>query len=136
MVAAARRWLGVPFRHQGRSRLGVDCVGLVVRALEEAGLPVADDTAYGRRPDWRRLIGTARAQGFVAVAREDLRAGVIALFRGPDWAHLGIVSGPGRVVHALGTATGGRVVEHRLDGQTWVPRLVAAWRHPGMAWEG
>ncbi len=37
IVATARSWLGVPWRHQGRTRQGVDCAGLVVlvgRALE------------------------------------------------------------------------------------------------------
>jgi cell wall-associated NlpC family hydrolase len=30
IVSAARSWLGVPWRHQGRTRQGVDCAGLVV----------------------------------------------------------------------------------------------------------
>lgn len=36
-VAAARNYLGVKFKHQGRSRRGVDCVGLVICAARDIG---------------------------------------------------------------------------------------------------
>ena len=34
-VAAARGYVGVPWRHLGRSRTGVDCIGLVLLAARE-----------------------------------------------------------------------------------------------------
>lgn len=37
LIAAARSWIGVPFRHQGRSRLGVDCIGFVMCVRLELG---------------------------------------------------------------------------------------------------
>ena len=30
IVDAARNWVGVPYRHQGRTRNGIDCVGLLL----------------------------------------------------------------------------------------------------------
>ncbi len=34
----ARTWIGVPWRHQGRNRSGIDCGGLVVKVGQELGL--------------------------------------------------------------------------------------------------
>lgn len=42
LVPIARTWVKVPFAHYGRSRDGVDCVGLIISVLREAGA-VADD---------------------------------------------------------------------------------------------
>ena len=49
IIAAARSWLGVPWRHQGRTRQGVHCAGLVVLVGRELGLADYDTHAYGRR---------------------------------------------------------------------------------------
>jgi len=49
--AAARAWLGIPWRHQGRSARGVDCAGLVVLVARELGLADYDKQTYGRRPE-------------------------------------------------------------------------------------
>lgn len=56
IIAAARRWIGTPWRHQGRSASGVDCVGLLVMIARELGLSVKDETGYRRRQDGRRLF--------------------------------------------------------------------------------
>lgn len=37
--AAARQLIGVRYRHQGRSRAAVDCIGLVIVTREILGLP-------------------------------------------------------------------------------------------------
>ena len=46
IIAAARAWLGVPWRHQGRTRQGVDCAGLVVLVGREFGLAAYDTFAF------------------------------------------------------------------------------------------
>ena len=51
ILRVARSWLGVPFAHQGRTRRGVDCVGLVVMVARELGISDYDFTRYERRPD-------------------------------------------------------------------------------------
>jgi cell wall-associated NlpC family hydrolase len=61
IVAAARAWLGVPWRHQGRTCQGIDCAGLVVlvgRALEICDY---DTTAYSRRPEGQGFVQHFRA---------------------------------------------------------------------------
>jgi hypothetical protein len=49
-VAAARSLVGTPWRHRGRGRRGIDCVGLVVVSARAAGLKLDDATHYGRYP--------------------------------------------------------------------------------------
>jgi cell wall-associated NlpC family hydrolase len=63
IVAEARAWLGVPWRHQGRSRSGIDCVGLVVRVAQALLLSDYDSAGYGRR---------AQGQGFVEHFRSNM----------------------------------------------------------------
>lgn len=50
LADAASAYIGVPFRHRGRSRLGVDCVGLGVLSYADCGVAVPDFRLYGREP--------------------------------------------------------------------------------------
>ena len=56
IVAEARGWLGVPWRHQGRSRAGIDCVGLVVQVARALRLSDYDHTVYGRRAQGQSFV--------------------------------------------------------------------------------
>ena len=56
IITEARRWIGTPWRHQGRSRAGVDCVGLIVLVARALGLEPEDVTGYARRQDGRTLL--------------------------------------------------------------------------------
>lgn len=53
IVEEARTWRNVPWKHQGRTRTGVDCVGLAVTVALRLGLAdsSADVRSYPRRPD-------------------------------------------------------------------------------------
>jgi cell wall-associated NlpC family hydrolase len=51
VVREARTWVGVPWRHQGRSDRGVDCVGVPVLVARSLGISDYDMTNYPRRPD-------------------------------------------------------------------------------------
>lgn len=48
IIRGAREWLNVPFAHQGRSRVGIDCVGEIVCVLRGCGYVIEDFTTYGR----------------------------------------------------------------------------------------
>ena len=56
VVDAARKWLGTPWRHQGRNTHGIDCVGLVVVVCKGLGISSYDDTGYGRDPDPHKFL--------------------------------------------------------------------------------
>ena len=56
ILAAARTWLGTPWRHQGRLKgVAVDCGGLILGVGRELGLLDFDTRAYGRIPDGQQL---------------------------------------------------------------------------------
>ncbi len=52
---AARQYVGVPWRHLGRSREGIDCIGLVLLAARDCGLAADDPAPYAREPSSQRL---------------------------------------------------------------------------------
>jgi cell wall-associated NlpC family hydrolase len=112
-VAAARSYVGVPWRHQGRSRLGIDCVGLLVCAARDCGLEVEDVTAYERVPDGRSLIRLLRRHCAPA-AFADLAAGDIALMGRPA-THVGILTGGYPPFGLIHVPTNGSCVEVRFD---------------------
>lgn len=55
VIEQARTWLGVPFRHQGRTRHGVDCVGLVLCVYADVGIELPDNPVYERETSDQRL---------------------------------------------------------------------------------
>ncbi len=133
IVAAARAWLGTPYRHQASTPgAGCDCLGLlrgVWRALY-GGEPLA---LPPYRADWRDL---RHADELLAAAARLLQpmplppaTGQVVLFRLNRLAlpkHCGIVVAPDRFIHAqerLG------VVEAGLAG-TWSRRIAAVFAFP------
>lgn len=129
LVSAARAYLGVPFRHRGRTSAGLDCAGLVWRAYADLGLVLPDVRIYGREPHRNGLQeAMVRALG-EPVARHPQAGDVLLMRFNKEPHHLGIVGdyvhGGLSLIHAYGTA--GRVVEHRLD-DTWRSRIAAVYR--------
>lgn len=132
VVVVARSYLGIRWRHQGRSRAGVDCVGLIIRILRDLGLSDFDASGYGRLPDGVMMRRTLDQHCVPRVG--DPLPGMVALmrFKGAP-QHVGIVApyvhGGESLVHALVTAR--KVAEHRLD-PTWLSRIVALYDLPGV----
>lgn len=116
VVAAARRHLGTPWRHQGRlAGQALDCAGLVILVARELGLidPAWDRADYGRQPDGS-LLGVCDAMLEPARNLAPGRVLVLAIARDPQ--HMGIVGdyrhGGYSIIHAASAAR--RVVETRL----------------------
>ncbi len=128
ILAAARGWVGTPFRHQGRLKgVGVDCVGLVAGVARDVGIAVRDRTDYGRVPDGRSL-GQALGEQLIPLPATAARPGDVLLTRiRRDPQHVGILGEHGSLIHACAGA--GRVIETRLD-ERWWPRVLAAFRFP------
>jgi cell wall-associated NlpC family hydrolase len=104
IVEAARAFVGVRFRPQGRSReSGLDCVGLVAAALELRA--PRDYPLHGGSPT--RIAKELAAAGLRRAGA--MRAGdVLVLAAGPAQLHLGIFTGTGLVHSDAGLR---RVVE-------------------------
>ncbi|MBX3099295.1 MAG: C40 family peptidase [Salinibacterium sp.] len=86
IVAAAGKYEGVPYVFGGTSSSGIDCTGLVQKALGDAGITV------GRSMDEQMTAGTE--VGKLA----DAKPGDLIVLDGG--AHIVIYSGNGNVIHA------------------------------------
>ena len=139
VVAAARGWLGTPYRHQASVKgAGADCLGLVRGVWREVvGEEPQDVPAYAA--DWAEVGGEetlleAAGRWLVAVPLEAMRAGDVLLFRMAEGAavkHCAILSGvegtEPRMIHAYW----GRSVVESWMGPWWRRRLAAVFRFPG-----
>lgn len=129
IVAAAREWIGTPYRHQGRIKgEAVDCGGLVVRVCQDLGLTTFDHTNYDRYPDGS--LECICEEHMVYVPPAAARAGDVLLF---NWeglpSHMGFATGNDTVLHAFLLRR--QVVEHRMD-EHWKQAVMAAYHIPGV----
>lgn len=146
---AARGFLDTPFSLQGRTRSGIDCIGLVVCVGAELGLSYKD----GRPIAARDYIGQACAIGdqirqecariFEEKSRDAIDAGdIVTLNMGISFGHhLAIVSelqGRRGLIHAYqtvrrtrGNLRFGRVVEHLLD-RVWLEKIDGVFSFSGI----
>lgn len=124
LVREARSWVGTRFRHQGRTRNGVDCIGLLVCSARAVGLELVDRTDYARRPDGRQLAAELRAQLVPIELAAALPGDVLLLSFDRSPGHVALVSDAG-LIHAAALLR--RVVEHRMD-ELWRGRVRGAFR--------
>lgn len=129
ILAAARAAVEaqVKFRHQGRSfERGLDCAGLVVHCVEQAGLTYFDREGYSRQPKDNQLEAALEMQPcLVRIPLGAAEDGDVLLIKfRSDPQHLAIKAGP-NIIHAWETV--GKVCEHGLD--EWrAGKVVAAYR--------
>jgi cell wall-associated NlpC family hydrolase len=91
-VATAMRFLGLPYRFGGKTAFGIDCSGLVQKALRAAGMrgPRDSDEQYRLIASGGKALGTRL---------DALRRGDIAFWSG----HIGIMLDDTNLVHANAT---------------------------------
>lgn len=137
IVEAARSWLGVRWKHQGQTRNGVDCLGLIGCVAADVGISNAwltDESAefkgYGRHPDTER-IATGCARYFDPVQGVPRIGDVLLMRFDGDPMHFGILSAvaPNYIIHAHAFAR--KVVENRVD-DVWRSRIVRAYSFRGV----
>lgn len=124
-IAEARKWIGVPYLHQGRNRHGVDCIGLLLVTAWALGLTEYDVRGYGRVPD----AGFLQAECDRLMVRTDDAPHVYLMRFTREPQHLGIATDRG-ILHAWGGA--GRVTETSMP-LSWRSRIVQSYRVPGVA---
>ncbi len=139
IVAAARGWIGTPYRHQASVKgAGCDCLGLV-RGVWREVIGAEPETPPAYTPDWAELPAGAAQEAMAEAARrhmkevnvDEARAGDVLLFRmrahGPA-KHAAILSGENRMIHAWS----GRAVVETAMGRWWRARAAHAFRFPGV----
>ena len=131
---AARAYIGVPFRHRGRSRAGLDCAGLVVAAYAALGVALPDFRLYGREPFRDGLVARAEAALGPPVAGPAADGDVVLIRYVRDPHHVAIIGARdygGQTALTLIHADGefGRVHEQRLTPDV-VARITHVFRRP------
>lgn len=139
LIRAARGWIGTRWQHHGRTRAGVDCVGLLIalardcRLVDEERLDrIEKSTAgYSRYPSGDTLK-RALDEVLCRTSVGEARAGDVALIRmRGELCHVGLLAdhpdGGMSLIHSVAMSPR-RVVEQRmLSG-----RIVAAYSMPGV----
>ncbi len=137
VVAAARGWIGTPYRHQASVKgAGADCLGLlrgvwreVVGAEPEAVPPYTPDWS---EPEGEERLWRAAARHLLEKPLAEEAPGDVLLFRlrrGAVAKHLGIQGRTGPVASVIHAYSGHGVVESPL-GRPWGRRVVARFAFP------
>lgn len=127
LVANSREWVGTKFVHQGRSRFGCDCLGLIAADLAELGSRVLLNHLpknYGRNPQSLLIDGLTNLCRTI-----DLEPGALVLFQFPKAefpSHAAIYTGES-IIHAFQSE--GKVVETSL-GAPWTRLAHSNWALP------
>jgi cell wall-associated NlpC family hydrolase len=137
LAAEARTYLGVAWRHQGRSRQGVDCLGLVREVGHSFGLIDFDTRDYSRQATDESMLEQCR-ELLLPVADGDWRVGDVPVMRFGTNRHIGFFGdylyGGLSLIHSYSRFPR-RVVEHRFDN-AWLrsheASLLEVFRFPGV----
>ncbi len=133
VIREARSWLYTPYLHQGRTRIGIDCAGLVIVVGKALGLVDYDTTNYQRRTHGQSFLHHFRAN-MDKVPVADVRPGDVMLFRDAAYAcHSSIVGELGGALTLIHAHLLRRMVlEERLDQGDWLDRRVACFSYRGL----
>ncbi|RLC34904.1 hypothetical protein DRH14_02010 [Candidatus Shapirobacteria bacterium] len=135
IIEEARKYLGTPFLHQGRSASGLDCVGLIMVVAEK--LEVVDITEnsansiYNREPNPIILRNIFREYG-ERVDYEHMQSGDVMLLRNPMYpCHVAFYIKPNRMIHCISTPGLNKVVEHNIH-DIWRRRVIECYSFKGL----
>lgn len=115
IVETAKSLVGVRFRHQGRDRNGVDCVGLLVLIGRELGYEDIKDLADYRRTPTPSVMRAFLEANLDEIPLDDLKPGDVIWMRmgGLKPRHAGVFvgkwGGEDAIVHADGRTNAVRI---------------------------
>lgn len=125
IVAAARAYIGTPFRMLGRSHEGIDCVGLLYCVGTGFGYEIADRQDYSRNPEVKKLNDALDAYTDPA-SLSAMKAGQIVKLRQAFFPmHTGIMA---KDEHGRLT-----IINANISKRMVVEELMADWRDLVMA---
>lgn len=137
VVAEARTYIGTPWRHQGRSREGIDCAGLVLKVMHAMRVSDFDTSDYSRQAQDETMLELCREHLQPAVFADAL-PGDVAVMRFGANRHTGFFAdyphGGLSLIHAFSNYPR-RVVEHRFSDdwlRSYKAALIGVFRLPGV----
>jgi cell wall-associated NlpC family hydrolase len=135
VLALTRTYVGTPWKHRGRTRSGIDCVGLLISVGKELGLhDYPDDVGYRRLSTGSDLIKPFVEHCDRIPDLNKLRSGDILIMRDTLFPqHVVMVaddSGRLSIVHA--TVHRGAVVEESFTDD-WRRKIITGFRFRGLS---
>lgn len=129
-IDAARGFCGAKWRHLGRKPWAMDCIGLVIMALEAGGIKMRDRTNYGRYPWQDGLDHDMIAHFGQPLPLSEMQEGDIVLMRwagDPACGHVGLIVNGKHDMHVIHSYSMIAVTEHRIDAQ-WLSNMERVYR--------
>jgi cell wall-associated NlpC family hydrolase len=127
LVENYRSWLHVKFLHQGRTRLGADCLGFIAAGANEVGSSLFLDNLpinYARNPQSLLLDSLEQL-----TRKIDLQPGALIAIKWPFTqvaSHAAIYTGTS-IIHSY--EANREVIEHGYV-QPWIARTDSVWAIP------
>jgi len=132
IVAVAREYLGVRWSHEGRTRGGLDCVGLIQMVGARFGVPYTDMVGYDASPDGHMFLNHLRDH-LTVNQRGMYFDGTIGLFRQNRFpCHVGIFASRGEERTLIHSSVAARCVVETTYDSTDTLKLVLAMEYPGV----
>jgi len=93
VIDEARKYLGVPWVHQGRNMHGIDCLGLIEVSVKKLGIIIEHQANYSRFYNPGALISELKKYGCKEIDKEEGQHGDILLIKvGRFPSHIGFLT--------------------------------------------
>lgn len=115
VCAAARAYLGTPWLGQGRTKQGIDCIGIGKCAFTDAGFEIDEGAVNYRGLDHIRLLRTLARYFRPLDPGEKPQAGDLVIYKLPEAGHLAILVDGKNGLNAIHAPAHGKVEESRFD---------------------
>jgi len=135
IVQIARSWLGTPFKHQGRTKRGLDCAGLIILVGKELKVlaPEFDEKNYPRRSPHSEEFMHFFIKHLDKKHKKDIMPGDVLILKEPLFpCHCGIAGerhGKLTVIHSH--APSRKVIEEYYEVDGWKDKHVMTFEYPG-----
>jgi cell wall-associated NlpC family hydrolase len=122
----ARSYINTPFKHQGRSRNGLDCIGIIVVPLNDVGFFSYDNKNYRKYGLGGEIIEVLSKFCYEVPKPLEYKPGDILMFSKNSSQHLAIYTDKNTIIHAHNFV--GKVVEHSLTKE-WKESISKVFRY-------
>jgi len=130
LIEEARKYLGVPWKHQGRSMKGVDCVGFLLLAFKHINVNIIEIKGYSKSPDGIALKKIMDEQPNLKRVHYPYLPGDVVLFRiRKHPQHVALLTGTKENLKMIHSYNGGakKVIEHDF-AEYWRNKIVSVYR--------